>query len=207
MVEIKKDIDIVKEVSNFDVLLVGTNVYCQLCNGWQFDAKLLYPSIHKANLETKYGDVEKLGNVICVEQKNEQTVCLLYVLKGNFRPDIQKETIDYEALINCLKYINIIYKGKNVGSPIIGASPFDGNGDKEKIINLFHEYLTDVNLTLYDYQQISQQEKRLITIKKIMKEKAESKKSGDTSKYHKLSRERKEFEANLKKINNLEKNI
>lgn len=203
MIEIKKDIDIATEASNHDVLLVGTNIYSQLCNGWQFDAKLLYPSIHKANLETKYGDVEKLGKTLCVQQENGQTICLLYILKGNFRPDLQKETIDYEALINCLKYINIIYKGRNIGSPIIGASPFDGNGDKEKIIGIFQEFLTDVDITLYDYEQISQQEKRLAVIKNIMKEKAESKKSGDTSKYHKLSRERKEFEEKLKSINNL----
>ena len=203
MVEIKNGIDIVDEALKYDVLLVGTNIYSQLCNGWQFDAKLLYPSIHKANLETKYGDVEKLGKTVCVQQENGQTVCLLYILKGNFRPDLQKETIDYEALINCLKYINIIYKGKNIGAPIIGTSRFDGNGDKEKIIKIFQEHLTDVAVTLYDYEQASQQEKRLEMIKNIMKEKAESKKNGDTSKYHKLSRERKAFEDKLKNINNL----
>lgn len=199
MITIKNDIDILTETDNYDVLLVGTNVYGRLCNGWQLDAKLKYPLIHKANLETKYGDESKLGKVIEVPQENGQKVCLLYITKSNnFRPDIQSDYLDYTALKNCLQYINVIYKGKQIASPILGASKFDGNGDKNTILEIYNTTLTDVDAVLYDYTQTSNNERQLKLVKEIMEAKM-----NDKTKYYNLIREKKEYEKRLKSINNL----
>ena len=204
LITIKKNIDLKEECQNYDVLLVGTNLYGRLTNGWQLDAKLLYPIIHKINLETRYGDIEKLGKVIKIEQKDKPTVCLLYITKGyNFRPDLQKDYLEYDALERCLRYINIVFKGKNIACPILGYSKFEGNGNKEKIIKLFENILTDVNVTLYDYEQISSNERDLNIIKKIMDAKMAFKVTKDKSEYYRLIKEKKEYKERLKKINNL----
>ena len=204
MVTIIKDINLISEADKYDVLLVGTNIYGRLSNGWQLDAKLTYPTIHKVNLETRYGDVEKLGKVISVPQTNNQTVCLLYITKSNnFRPDLEKDYLDYDALINCLQYINILFKGKRIASPILGSSKFDGNGDKDTILKIFEDCLTNVDITLYDYEQTSYNEQKLARIKRIMDAKTKSKINGDTSEYHSLVKQKKEYEKKLKLINNL----
>lgn len=204
MITIKNNIDIIDETDNYDILLVGTNVYGRLSNGWQLDAKLKYPLIHKINIETKYGDTSKLGNVIEVPQENKQKICLLYITKGyGFRPDIQKDYLEYDALENCLRYINIMYKGKKIASPILGNSKFDGNGDKERILEIFNRILTDVDITLYDYTQTSAEERKLSVVKKIMDAKTHGKEKGDKTEYYRLIKEKKEYENKLKQINNL----
>ena len=45
-----------------------------------------------------------------------------------------------------------------VACPMLGNSRFDGNGNKEKIMELFKETITDVDLTIFDYHQFSRDE-------------------------------------------------
>ena len=204
MVTIIENIDLVQEADNYDVLLVGTSIYGRLSNGWQLDAKLTFPLIHKVNIETKYGDATKLGKCIDVEKiDTKQVYCLLYITKGNFRPDLQKDTLDYNALEECLHKINIKYKGKRIACPILGTSKFDGNGEREKVIDLFNKKLTDVDCTLYDYEQTSEKERNLNLIKEIMSAKTLAKKTNDKSKYYELVKKRKAYCQRLKAINNL----
>lgn len=204
MITIKENIDIIDEVNRYDVILVGTNVYGKLTNGWQRDIKLKYPILHKVNIETRYGDISKMGNIVEVQVEESLKACLLYITKGyNFRPDLESDYLSYESLKECLQKINILYKGKRIACPILGSSKFDGNGDREKILNIFNETLTHVDATLYDYEQISDKDKDLAMIKQIMGAKTESKQTKDVSKYHELVRQRKAYQQRMKLINNL----
>ena len=54
-----KDIDIFNHFNEYDVILLGTNTYCTLCNGLQHKVRLDYPEVDKANMETKYVDPRK----------------------------------------------------------------------------------------------------------------------------------------------------
>lgn len=201
---IKKDIDLINEVDQYDVLLVGTNVYGRLTNGWQLDAKLKYPLIHLKNMNTKYGDVKKMGSILQVKEQNCPVICLCYITKGyNFRPDIENDYLSYAALESCLYSINILFKGKKVACPILGSSKFDGNGDKQKIIDLFEVTLNDVDLTLYDYMQTSAEERKMDMIRQIMEAKKIWKEQKDRKPYFNLVKKRKEYEKRLKEINNL----
>lgn len=203
MIEIIKE-DLINQTDNYDVILVGTNIYGKLTNGFQLDMKMKYPDIHVANLETKYGDINKLGTFITIDSYNKPTICLLYINKGyNFRPDLTPDYLSYDALEKCLYRINIEFKGKNIASTFIGASRFDGNGDKDKILPILEKNSSNINLTLYDYHQESYPEKLLAMTKRIMDAKTEGKITKDTTLYYQLVREAKEFKSKLKKINNL----
>lgn len=202
MINIVKDIDPINKTDDYDVILVGTNTYGKLANGWQLDMKIKYPQIHKANLSTKYGDTSKVGKYLTIGES--PTICLLYINKGyNFRPDLDPVFLEYDALEECLYRINIEFKGKRVLAPILGSSKFDGNGDKKKIIEIFERLCTNLDVTLYDYEQISAREKTLKRIKSIMNAKSKAKETNDKTEYYKLISEKKEEEKKLKEINRL----
>lgn len=190
MIKTIDEIDLIKEVSNYDVILVGTNIYGQLSNGFQRKVRKLYPHVHEANIKTKYGDPAKLGTIVQVE--GTPTFVLCYICKGyGFRPDLEKEYLEYDALEKCLKKANRAFKGKRVASTYLGSSRFDGKGDLNKIIKLFEKCCPDLDLTIYTYFQKSTREEskeewdRLKEIKKV-----------DIKKYHELCKQRHEDRKN-----------
>lgn len=151
MIKIIKDKELIYDVYNYDVILIGTSINNALGNGFQYQIKKAFPNVDIANKNTPYGDIRKLGTVHVV--KDSPTFCLLYINKGRYRPDINPEYIDYDALISCIKLINEHFKGKKIASTIIGTSIYEGDGDREKIISILKEYSKDIELYLYDYEQ------------------------------------------------------
>jgi hypothetical protein len=158
MINIIKDVDLFEHVSEYEAVLIGTGIYCTMSQGIQLKVILEYPYVFDRNLETKYGDLEKLGTILQCEQGEEPKFCLCYIYEGNFRPDLKKDYLSYESLEKCLSLVNILYKGKNIACPLLGTSRFDGNGDRDKIMEIFNRTLTDVNVTVYDYFQKSRAE-------------------------------------------------
>ena len=166
MITFIKDEDLFKHVNEYDVVLIGTNTYCSMGQGIQLKVMLNYPYVYEKNLETKYGDPDKMGTLLECTKEGEPTFCLCFITLGyNFRPDIIKDYLSYESLEKCLKLVNILYKGKRIAAPILGVSKFEGNGDKDKILEIFKSTITDVDLTLYDYYQKSRDEELVETLK------------------------------------------
>jgi hypothetical protein len=162
-------------ILEYDVVLIGTNVYCTLSQGVQRDIALNYPYVREMNFKTKYGDVDKLGTILeCVEE-NEPLITLLYICRGyNCKKIHGEDFLSYESLEKCLKLINIKYKGLNIACPLLGCSRFDGNGNKEKVLEIFNKCITNVNITIYDYFQQTRNEKQIATRKKELAVKAEN---------------------------------
>lgn len=174
MIKVIKDVDIYDHFSEYDAILIGTNLYCTMSQGVQLKVMLNYPYAYNKNLETKYGDKDKLGTVLECKSDGEPTFCLCFITKGyNFRPDLESDYLSYEALEKCLNLVNILYKGKNIACPLLGSSRFDGNGNKEKIYEIFNKTLKDVNVTIFDYFQKSRAEEnkevreRELAVKKV----------------------------------------
>ena len=154
MVNVIKNIDLFDDIQKYDIILVGANTYHTMGNGFNRKIRVHYPSVYDADMETKYADKNKLGDVISVVCDNKIFV-ICYIAHGyNFRPDLKPDFLNYDALKDCIKKINIEYKGKKIASTILGHSKFEGNGDKNRIIEIIKNYSLDIDLTLYDYFQM-----------------------------------------------------
>ena len=196
MIKVIKDVDLYNHVGEFDVVLVGTNNYCMMSQGIQLNIMLNYPYVYDKNLETKYGDPEKLGTVLECTSEGEPTFCLCFITKGyNFRPYAESDYLSYEALEKCLNLVNILYKGKNIACPLLGSSRFDGNGDKEKIYEIFNNTLTDVDVTIFDYFQKSQAEE----MKEVRERELAVKKVDRKAYYEMVAKRKKEADERFRK--------
>jgi hypothetical protein len=142
---------LIEDIFQYDIIIIGTGIYNTLGNGFQYDMKINFPHINKTLKETAYGDVRKLGTVTIINDK--PIFCLAFIHKGGFRKDLKPDYLDYDALNNVLELIDENFENKKIATTIIGASKFDGNGDKEKILNIFQNLSKKNEYYLYDYEQ------------------------------------------------------
>lgn len=155
MFKILKGDDIFNHIKEYDVILIGTNIYSNMAHGFQRKIMLNYPYVLDVNISTKYADKSKMGSIIECKKEGNPIFVLMFINEGNFRPDIKKDYLSYESLEKCMKFVNILYKGKNVACPFLGTSKFDGNGDKEKVLEILSNNSSNINLSIFDYEQLS----------------------------------------------------
>ena len=174
MIDIVTDRDLILDTEKYDVILLGTSVYCMLTAGIQSKMRFKYPFIEEENNKTAYGDMRKLGKRLTLTTATKPIISLMYICGY---PRSNRITIDYDSLEKCLLSANSEFSGMNVASTIIGTSKFDGNGSKEKCLDIIEKTTPNINLTLYDYKQKSRREeineykKYIYSFKKQDKEK------------------------------------
>ena len=195
MIEVIKDVDLYDNVDKYDAILIGTNINCSMSQGFQRKVMLNYPYVQEENMKTRYGDEKKLGTVLECKEEGSPTFVLLYIAKGNTRPDVNKEYMSYEALEKCLKIVNVLYKGQNLASTFIGTSKFDGNGDKERVMKILSENTDKVNLTIYDYEQLSRHDE----LKKVRVEELKLKETDIDAYYEAVKKRKEEADERFKK--------
>jgi hypothetical protein len=202
MIDFIKDIELNDHVAEYDAIIVGTNTCYAMRHGFQRIVMLNYPYVYEENLKTKYGDKNKMGEIIECKSKGNPTFILCFINNGiNTRPDLKTDFLSYDSLENALKIINVLYKGKHLACTLLGNSKFDGNGDKDRIVDIFKKCATNVNITIYDYVQKSRDE----MIKETRAKELEIKKT-DIKKYYDVVAKRKEKEKRLKSLNGHAKN-
>lgn len=156
MIKIIENIDLINDITNYDIILIGTNIFQIMGNGFQRKIRTKYPETYQLNMDTKYGDTNKLGKIVSTNNYPIFTLC--FITKDyNSRPDLRHDYLNYKALEECIKTVNIKYAGLNVATTMIGCSEFDGNGDKERVLNLLKKNSDNINLFIYDYVQIKRE--------------------------------------------------
>lgn len=160
MINVIKDVDLLNEVEKYDVTLLASNIYCMKGGGLQFQLAYKYLYVYEGNMRTKYADKKKLGTMIECSREGDPTFTLLYITRGyeKIREGHENDFINYEALRSCLEQVNERYKGMKIASTMLGCSSFDGNGNKEKVLAMMNEILTDVDVDVYDYYQKTKRE-------------------------------------------------
>jgi hypothetical protein len=155
MIKVVTGIDLYNDINKYDVILVGTNIYGYMAHGFQRKVMLNYPYVQDLNMSSNYGDEKKLGSIIECKKENNPIFVLLYINKGLYRKSSDKDYLEYEALEKCMQISNILYKGKKVACTFLGASKFDGNGNKERIFEILSKNSDNIDLSVYDYEQLS----------------------------------------------------
>ena len=138
------------DADSYDVILIGISTHNKLMGNFQKKMAIKFPIIEKVDDSTAYGDIKKLGKNITIHD-NIPIVCLMYVCTY----PTKNTYLDYNALETCLQKANKEFKGKKVMTTIIGSTKFDGKGDKEKCLKIIEENTKDLDLYVYDYEQIS----------------------------------------------------
>lgn len=151
MVTIVKDKPLIEDVFNYDIIIVGTGIHNTLGNGFQHDIKINFPFVEDALKKTPYADKRKLGTVTVV--KSTPLYCLGFIHSGGYRKDLNPVYLDYQALNDVLHLIDNNFKNKRIASSFIGCSQFDGNGDKERVLDIFNNLTGENEYFLYDYEQ------------------------------------------------------
>lgn len=154
--------DLIWDIEKYDVILVGTSIYCMLSNGFQSKVKNKYPFIEEENNKTRYGDYRKLGTRLTLQQDNSPIISLLYICGY---PNKNRVTVDYTSLETCLRTAEAEFRGKKIATTILGSSKFDGNGDKKKCQKLLDSIFD--NIFVYDYTQLSKEDEIRINKQKI----------------------------------------
>lgn len=149
-----KDREPIYETEQYDVVLVGVSTHNLLNGNYQVKIGVKYPIVEKIYDMTPYADLRKLGKRLTFENLGEgkPIISLMFMCrsvreKGSY--------IDYEALEKCLTTANAEFKGKRIMTTIIGSTKFDGDGDRNKCLEIMEKCLTDVEVYVYDYEQIS----------------------------------------------------
>lgn len=187
MLKIIKDKDPIWNTDDFDVLLVGTSIYNQLNGGFQSKIRYKFPIVEERNNATKYADISKLGTRVTIN--GEPTISLMYIC-GYPRPN--SVSLDYDALERCLKTANAEFRGKKVLTTLLGSSPFDGNGERDKCLKLIEDNTKDLEIYIYDYKQKKRKEE-IAEQRRYL----ESLQYTDVEKYNKL---KSVFDIYLKKL-------
>ena len=166
------DGDLIKLALNgeFDVIVHGCNCHSKMGAG-------IAPQMAKAfgcdrfSMELWGSDVNKLGNIdyqtfvlgentvwSLEDAKNNRNEPELTVVNaytqfnyGHNHVDGDLKPLDYEALTLCMRKINIVFVGKHIGLPKIGAGL--AGGDWNRIKEIIKNELKDCRVTVVNYKK------------------------------------------------------
>lgn len=144
------DKPLIEDVFNYDVIVFGTGIHNALGNGVQYDMKINFPVIEETIKKTPYADPRKLGTVSVINSK--PIFCVGFIHQGGYRKDLKPDYLNYEALKDVLLLVDENFKDKKIAMPLIGCSQFDGNGDKNKVLEII-DSLNNNDYFVYDYHQ------------------------------------------------------
>lgn len=140
---------LIYNVGRYNVVLVGMGVNNSFSRGFPSHIGASFPKVkEEENRKSPYGDRRKYGTVMPIVADGVR-FCMCYVHDGGYKGG---EYIHYDSLRECLSRVACDYGGKKIASPLIGASPHDGNGDRDKIIKTYEEIFRDVDIDVYDYE-------------------------------------------------------
>ena len=151
MVTIIKNKEAIYDTEQYDVVLMGLSTHNMLMGNFQGKMAVKYPIVEKVNDGTPYGDIRKLGKCITIYD-NKPIISLMYICTY---PSRKNDFIDYDGLRKCLETANKDFKSKKVMTTLLGSTKFDGNGDSSQCLKIIEETTKDLDLYVYDFEQIT----------------------------------------------------
>lgn len=129
------DGDLVRDAHYFDVILHGCNCVHVMGAGIALTIAQTWPRAFEADLKTKK-DVNKLGGVsVSAPADGEEGP----VIVNCYTQPAPGPCVNYDAISDALGCVALMYPGKRVGMPQIGAGL--GGGNWSRIKNIIQEVL------------------------------------------------------------------
>ena len=153
--EVDGDLIELAKRAEFDVIAHGCNCHSTMGAGIAPQMAIAF-GCDRFIMERIGSDVNKLGNIdyqtINVNE-NELIVVNAYTQfnYGRNHADGDAKPLSYEALTLCMKKINILFAGKHIGLPKIGAGLAGGDWDLIKAI--VQRELRDCKVTVVNYKK------------------------------------------------------
>lgn len=145
------DKPLIEDIFNYDIIIVGTGVHNALGNGFQYDVKINFPLVEYVVKQTPYADPRKMGTVSVI---NETPIfCVGFIHQGGYRKDLTPDYLNYDAVRDVLHLVDTNFEGKKIATTLIGCSLFDGNGDKNQVLEIFNGLSDNNEYFIYDYEQ------------------------------------------------------
>ena len=149
-----KDKQLIEDVHNYDVVLYGMGINNSMNKGLAYDIALNFPDVRDNENLTGYGDIRKYGNTHETNTEDGVIFCACYCYNIGLKKKTGGAFIDYDSLEKCLIEVHNKHKNKRIACPIIGQDKYDGEGDRDKIIEIFNRVFPDnCDITLYDFVQ------------------------------------------------------
>lgn len=150
MKTIKGDLIKLALAGKFDVIAHGCNCFSTQKSGIAKQmAEVFFTDEFPMEVDSRAFPVNKLG---CIDWDT-------YVIEHNFLSVVNCYTqyqygtdkihADYEAIHLCMRKINVLFRGKRIGLPMIGAGL--AGGDWNKISAIIERELKDLKVTIVEY--------------------------------------------------------
>jgi O-acetyl-ADP-ribose deacetylase (regulator of RNase III) len=139
--------DLIRDRKNNDVIAHQCNCFLSFGAGIAAQIRVQIPEAYQADLNTQYGDSNKLGT----NSYTEGITPVVVNMYGQYKYTRHEVDTNYEALRKCLKLIKEKFSGKKIGMPLLGAGLAAGEWTIiEKIIN---EELVDEDVTIVVWEK------------------------------------------------------
>ena len=127
MKEISGDLLKLASEGKFDVIIHGCNCQCQMGKGIALAIKNQYPCAYQADLETKKGSRDKLGDYSYASVRSGEYEFVIVNAYTQFHWQGKGIKADYDAIRKVMSRIKIDFTGKRVGYPLLGAGLAGGD--------------------------------------------------------------------------------
>lgn len=166
--EIEGDLIALAKQGKFDIIVQGCNCFCRQKSGVAKQMVEAFstnnPVLFTMEDDKYYGDISKLGNInynyvvpaIHGPNKYLRAVNAYTQFKikkfndYNYEYTTEVDPFDYDAFTMCMKKINHVFKGLEVGMPMIGSHLAGGHWPTIKAI--IQNHAPDCNITVVVYK-------------------------------------------------------
>ena len=147
---VKGDLIDLAEQGWFDVIVHGCNCFHTMGAGIALTIKNTFPQVYEADLDTNYGDKDKMGDISYATAQTDKGD--LIVVNGYTQFDFSSRiNADYDAIRGVFQMVKILYSGKRIGYPAIGSGL--AGGDWDIISKIIEEELEGEDHTFVQYNK------------------------------------------------------
>lgn len=149
MKTIKGDLIKLALAGEFDLIVHGCNCFCTMGAGIAKGIKLQFPEAYAADLNTKYGDKDKLGTISWAKAKSYKGELIVVNAYTQFNFQGPPPLADYDAIRLAFAKIKDQFPGLRIGYPAIGAGL--AGGDWQIISQIIEEELAGEDHTFVEF--------------------------------------------------------